>query len=66
MPNGGYQILQRRPEEHAIFRELFASTFDREPGFEVVAQAGALAEARGVLEGVDEAAALLVGEAGRR
>jgi DNA-binding NarL/FixJ family response regulator len=42
-------------EDHAIFRELFASTFDREPGFEVVAQAGALAEARGVLEGVDVA-----------
>ena len=39
-------------EDHAIFRELFASTFDSEPGFEVVAQAGALAEARGVLEGV--------------
>ena len=42
-------------EDHAIFRELFASTFAREPGFEVVAQAGALAEARGVLEGVDVA-----------
>jgi DNA-binding NarL/FixJ family response regulator len=24
-------------EDHAIFRELFASAFDREPGFEVVA-----------------------------
>jgi hypothetical protein len=34
-------------EDHAIFRELFASTFDREPGFEVVAQAGTLAGARG-------------------
>jgi DNA-binding NarL/FixJ family response regulator len=42
-------------EDHAIFRELFASVFHREPGFEVVAQAGSLAEAREVLEGVDVA-----------
>jgi hypothetical protein len=40
-------------EDHAIFRELFALCFDCEPGFEVVAQAGSLAEARGLLEGVD-------------
>lgn len=42
-------------EDHEIFRELFASAFEREPGFEVVAQAGTLAEAREVLEGVDVA-----------
>jgi len=42
-------------EDHAIVRELFASAFDREPDFEVVAQAGSLAEARGSLEGVDVA-----------
>ena len=46
-------------EDHAIFRELFASAFDREPGFEVVAQAGTLAGAREALEdlaaGVDVA-----------
>ncbi len=42
-------------EDHAIFRELFASVFEEEPGFEVVAQVGTLAEAREVLEGVDVA-----------
>lgn len=42
-------------EDHAIFRELFASSFDREPGLEVVAQAGSLAGAREALEGVDVA-----------
>lgn len=36
-------------EDHAIFRELFASAFEREPGFEVVAQVGSLAEARQAL-----------------
>ena len=45
-------------EDHAIFRELFASVFEREPGFEVVGQAGSLTEARRLLgnlgeEGVD-------------
>ena len=42
-------------EDHAIFRELFASAFEREPGLEVVAQAGCLAGAREALEGVDVA-----------
>jgi DNA-binding NarL/FixJ family response regulator len=42
-------------EDHAIFRELFASSFEREPGLEVVAQAGSLAVAREALEGVDVA-----------
>lgn len=42
-------------EDHAIFRELFASAFEREPGLEVVAQAGSLAGAREALEGVDVA-----------
>ena len=37
-------------EDHAIFRELFASSFGREPGLEVVAQAGSLAAAREALE----------------
>jgi DNA-binding NarL/FixJ family response regulator len=41
-------------EDHAIFRELFASAFDHEPGFEVVAQAGTLAEARQALEDLGE------------
>ena len=36
-------------EDHAIFRQLFASAFDNEPDFEVVGQAGTLAEARETL-----------------
>jgi DNA-binding NarL/FixJ family response regulator len=42
-------------EDHASFREAAASVFEREPGFEVVGQAGSLAEARGRLHGVDVA-----------
>lgn len=42
-------------EDHAIFRELFAAAFEKEPEFEVVAQASTLAEARRSLEGVDVA-----------
>jgi two-component system nitrate/nitrite response regulator NarL len=37
-------------EDHAIFRELFASALERELGFEVVARASTLAEARRLLE----------------
>jgi DNA-binding NarL/FixJ family response regulator len=40
-------------DDHATFREPLAFMFEREPEFEVVAQAGSLAEARRVLEGVD-------------
>jgi DNA-binding NarL/FixJ family response regulator len=40
-------------DDHATFREPLAFMFDREPDFEVVAEAGTLAEARSVLEGVD-------------
>ena len=40
-------------EDHATFREPLAFMFDREPDFEVVAQAGTLAEARRNLGGVD-------------
>jgi DNA-binding NarL/FixJ family response regulator len=40
-------------DDHATFREPLAFMFDREPGFEVVAQAGSLEEARGLLEGID-------------
>jgi DNA-binding NarL/FixJ family response regulator len=42
-------------EDHASFREAAASVFEQEPGFEVVGQAGSLAEARKLLE--DRAAA---------
>jgi DNA-binding NarL/FixJ family response regulator len=42
-------------EDHASFRQALAFVLGREPGFEVVAQAGSLAEARQVLEGVDVA-----------
>lgn len=40
-------------EDHASFRQAVASVFEREPGFTVVAQAGSLAEARRMLDGVD-------------
>ena len=42
-------------EDHASFRQAVASVFEREPGFTVVAQAGSLAEARRMLDGVDVA-----------
>jgi signal transduction histidine kinase/DNA-binding NarL/FixJ family response regulator len=42
-------------EDHVSFREVFASHFEREPGFSVVGQAGSLAAARGMLDGVDVA-----------
>ena len=37
-------------EDHASFREAAASVFEQEPGFEVVGQAGSLAEAREILD----------------
>ena len=40
-------------EDHASFRQAVASVFEREPGFTVAAQAGSLAEARRMLDGVD-------------
>jgi DNA-binding NarL/FixJ family response regulator/signal transduction histidine kinase len=42
-------------EDHAAVRESMAAAFAREPGFEVVAHAGSLAEARRRLRGVDVA-----------
>ncbi|MCA1717538.1 MAG: PAS domain S-box protein [Actinobacteria bacterium] len=42
-------------EDHASFRQAVASVFEREPGFAVMAQAGSLAEARRMLDGVDVA-----------
>ena len=36
-------------EDHSAFRQVLASVLDREPDFEVVAQAGSLAEARETL-----------------
>jgi DNA-binding NarL/FixJ family response regulator len=40
-------------DDHATFREPLAFMFEREPEFEVTAEAGSLAEARGMLEGID-------------
>jgi DNA-binding NarL/FixJ family response regulator len=40
-------------EDHASFRQTLAFVFDQEPGFEVVAQAGTLAEVRGEMDGVE-------------
>jgi PAS domain S-box-containing protein len=42
-------------EDHASFREAVASLFERELGFTVVGQAGSLAEARKILDGIDVA-----------
>ena len=40
-------------EDHASFRQTLAFIFDQEPGFEVVAQAGSLAEARREARGLE-------------
>jgi DNA-binding NarL/FixJ family response regulator len=40
-------------DDHATFREPLAFMLNREPEFEVVAQAGTLAEARRMLDGID-------------
>jgi DNA-binding NarL/FixJ family response regulator len=40
-------------EDHASFRQTLAFVFDREPEFEVVAQAGSLAEAHQVIDGLE-------------
>jgi DNA-binding NarL/FixJ family response regulator len=40
-------------EDHASFRQTLAFVFDREPEFEVVAQAGSLAEARQVVDSLE-------------
>jgi len=40
-------------DDHSAFREPLAFMFDREPEFEVVAQAGSVSEARRVLENID-------------
>ncbi|MDQ4126989.1 MAG: response regulator transcription factor [Actinomycetota bacterium] len=40
-------------EDHASFRQTLAFVFDREPEFEVAAQAGSLAEARQVIDGLE-------------
>jgi DNA-binding NarL/FixJ family response regulator len=42
-------------EDHAVVREAIAAAFEREPDFEVVGQAGSLAEARRFIEDVDVA-----------
>jgi DNA-binding NarL/FixJ family response regulator len=40
-------------DDHASFRQTLAFVFDQQPDIEVVAQAGSLAEARRVLEGLE-------------
>ena len=52
-PEGEVRVLL--VEDHASLREAAASVIEREPDIEVVGQAGSLAEARGMLEGVDVA-----------
>ncbi|MDQ3590075.1 MAG: response regulator transcription factor, partial [Actinomycetota bacterium] len=40
-------------DDHASFRQTLAFVFDQQPDYEVVAQAGSLAEARRALEGLE-------------
>jgi DNA-binding NarL/FixJ family response regulator len=40
-------------DDHASYREMLTLVFDAEPDFKVVAQAGSLAEAHSILEGID-------------
>ena len=40
-------------EDHASFRQTLAFVFDQQPEFEVVAQAGTLAEARRTMDGLE-------------
>ena len=54
-PESEEEIRVLLVEDHASFREAAASLFDREPGFSVVGEAGSLAEARGMFDGVDVA-----------
>jgi DNA-binding NarL/FixJ family response regulator len=42
-------------EDHASFRQTLAYVFDQEPDFQVVAQAGTLAEARSTMDGSESA-----------
>lgn len=42
-------------EDHAVVRQALATTFEQEDDFEVVAQAGSLAEARQLLQDIDVA-----------
>jgi DNA-binding NarL/FixJ family response regulator len=42
-------------DDNASFRRVFSLGLDHQPDFEVVAQAGSLAEARAMLEGIDVA-----------
>src|ERR671910_2486366 len=42
-------------DDNAGFRDVFSLGLDYQPDFEVVAQAGSLAEARAMLEGIDVA-----------
>jgi DNA-binding NarL/FixJ family response regulator len=52
-PVAGIRVLL--VEDHAAVREAMAAAFAGEAGFAVVGQAGSLAEARGMLDGVDVA-----------
>jgi PAS domain S-box-containing protein len=61
MPLRGSHERERRRarvllvEDHTAVRQAIASMFEREPDFNVVGQAGSLAEARGMLQEIDVA-----------
>src|SRR5919204_6566255 len=52
-PGGGTVIRVLLVDDHASFRQPLAFMLEREPDITVVGQAGTLAEARGLLHGVD-------------
>ncbi|MCW3015699.1 MAG: domain S-box protein [Solirubrobacterales bacterium] len=56
-PRGTARILL--VEDHAVVRQAIAAMFEHEPDLDVVAQAGSLAEARGMLHDVDVDVAIL-------
>jgi DNA-binding NarL/FixJ family response regulator len=53
--HGAEQVRVLLVEDHAAFREAVATAFGHEAGFEIAGQASTLAEARGMLDGVDVA-----------
>jgi PAS domain S-box-containing protein len=61
MPLGEGREREQRPvrvllvEDHTAVRQAIAAMFEREPDFDVVGQAGSLAEARGMLQEIDVA-----------
>jgi PAS domain S-box-containing protein len=54
-PRAGHRVRVLLVEDHTAVRQAIASMFEREPDFDVVGQAGSLAEARDMLQDIDVA-----------